>query len=242
MLEVKVTEVSVTQMGFALILQPVNEKNVVPVFVGPLETYSISSALEKKKPERPLTHDLMKSVLESTGYSVEKVFIDDFRNGTFFAKLFLKDDTSGSSEPVQIDSRPSDSIALAIRFEAPIFMAEHVYESTGIEQHLLKEKVEQSEDELLSSLADSLPDEILSDDQKNELLSAIMDEYGSSVDDEEFDDDSRVESYDEEEVSSLKSRKQVLQEMLESAIARENYEDAARIRDELHHFNENTES
>ena len=139
MLEVKILEVSVTQMGFAIVLQPPGKKKVVPIFIGPLETYSISSALENQKSERPMTHDLLKTILVSLNYKVYKVVINNFQNGTFFARLFLTGNTD-EKDVIEVDARPSDSIALAVRFGAPIFMDEEVYEKVSVDMDLIKEK------------------------------------------------------------------------------------------------------
>ncbi len=232
MLEIEIIEVSVTQMGFALMLKPPTHEKVVPIFIGPLETYSISSALEGQKFERPLTHDLMKSVLKTVGYQVEKVFIDDFKSGTFYAKLYLENEEGGQA-PIEIDSRPSDAIALAIRFRTPIYMAEHVYEQTAIDMSLLKEKPKNPEEEFLTSLTESLPDEILSDEQKDDLIQTIIDEFGEG---EEVKKDSKKKESSEKKGKGgekLQSREEVLKQMLKVAIAKERYEDAAQLRDEL---------
>ena len=92
MIEVHLQEVSITHMGFALLLRPAKSQRVVPIFIGPLETYSISSVLEQKSSERPLTHDLTRDMLILTNHSIEKVHVDDFREGIFYAHIFLKDD------------------------------------------------------------------------------------------------------------------------------------------------------
>ena len=228
MLEIEIIEVSVTQMGFALMLKPPTREKVVPIFIGPLETYSISSALEGQKFERPLTHDLLKTILKSIDHSIEKIYIDDFRSGTFFAKLYIE----AAAEPgnyIEIDSRPSDAIALALRFKAPIFMAEHVYEQTAIDISLLKEKVKGND--LLSS------DESLADEEKDELIQSIIDEFGEPPELPIRPGKKSVKEAESEKASEtgaeFKSREEVLKQMLNVAISQENYEEAARLRDEI---------
>jgi uncharacterized protein len=95
----------------------------LPIHIGPFESMAIQSALEKVAPERPMTHDLLRNVLEKLGGSLERVVIDDLWQGTFYAKLHL---TQKTAPTLELDCRPSDAIALALRLRAPVFVAEHV--------------------------------------------------------------------------------------------------------------------
>ena len=95
----------------------------LPVHIGPFESMAIQNALLKTAPERPLTHDLLRNVLEKFGAKLERVVIDDLWQGTFYAKLHLMREKLPNLE---LDCRPSDAIALALRFRAPIYVAEHV--------------------------------------------------------------------------------------------------------------------
>lgn len=90
----------------------------LPIWIGPAEAHAIATQLEGVEPPRPLTHDLMKSVMERIGVSLQRVVIRELRDNTYFASLFLLWD----GEEVEIDSRPSDAIALAVRFRQPIFV------------------------------------------------------------------------------------------------------------------------
>lgn len=107
-----------------------NRGRKAPIFIGPFETLAIQMALEGPAPERPMTHDLLKNAIERLGGTVERITIDDLWQGTFYAKITvgLKDNTS-----LDIDARPSDAIALAIRTRSPIYMAEQVLEDAGRE-------------------------------------------------------------------------------------------------------------
>ncbi|MDW8106865.1 MAG: bifunctional nuclease family protein [Armatimonadota bacterium] len=104
-----------------------NYGRVVPIVIGPCEAHAIVSALNEETPQRPMTHDLMRNILTRLGVSVDRVLIDDLWQGTFYAKIYLLH----GDEEVEIDSRPSDAIALALRFRAPIYMAESVLEMEG---------------------------------------------------------------------------------------------------------------
>lgn len=234
MLSVEIAEVSVTQMGFALMLKPDTRPKVVPIFIGPLETYSISSALEGHSLERPLTHDLLKTILKTMQYTLDKIIIDDFKAGTFFAKIYLKnrqDKTENSF--IEIDARPSDAIALAIRFKSPMFMKDHVYDQTAIDMSLIQEKPDNPEQDFLSSLAESMPDELLTDEQKEELMQTILDEFSEA---DRFTSEKprkKPKPKMNEAEQKLLTQKDVLNQRLKVAIQNENYEEAARLRDEL---------
>ena len=98
-----------------------------PIVIGIVEIFAIDRRLKGIKPPRPMTHDLLASVIESLGARVERIVIDDLRNHTFFAKIHLSID----GRTVTVDSRPSDAIALCAAIEAPIFVAEHVFDKTN---------------------------------------------------------------------------------------------------------------
>lgn len=100
----------------------------LPIMIGMAEATAISLPLEGAKPDRPLTHDLLKNMMERFGATLERVVIDDLWSRTYYAKLHLK---AGKSE-FQIDARPSDAIALALRVEAPIYVLQGILEQ-GVE-------------------------------------------------------------------------------------------------------------
>lgn len=97
-----------------------SQQQKLPITIGPYEAHAISSALEGVQPDRPMAHDLMRNLVEKLGASVERVVIDDIWNDTYYAKLFLQ----VCDEEIEVDSRPSDAIALAVRFQSPIFVSE----------------------------------------------------------------------------------------------------------------------
>ena len=98
-----------------------------PIVIGIVEIFAIDRRLKGINPPRPLTHDLLASVIEGLGARVEKIVINDLRNHTFYAKILLTLD----GRTVEIDSRPSDAIALSTATNAPIYVAEHVFESAS---------------------------------------------------------------------------------------------------------------
>lgn len=108
--------------AYALILKEVNGERRLPIIIGAFEAQSIALEMEGIKPPRPLTHDLMKNIIDQMGVSLVEVLINDLRDGTFFAQLALDSPTVNH----EVDSRPSDAIALAVRYGVPIFVAETV--------------------------------------------------------------------------------------------------------------------
>lgn len=107
--------------GYALILKEVGGERRLPIIIGSFEAQHIALELEGIKPPRPLTHDLLRNIIEQLGFSINYVYINELRDGTFFAKIKL--DVASLEE---IDSRPSDAIALALKFAVPIYVSEEV--------------------------------------------------------------------------------------------------------------------
>ena len=113
--------------AYALILKETEGERRLPIIIGQFEAQAIALELEGIKPPRPLTHDLVKNVLDSLGNVLSDVLISELRDGTFYARLNVE----GNSLNHEIDARPSDAIAIAIRFGAPIYVAETVMEEAA---------------------------------------------------------------------------------------------------------------
>jgi bifunctional DNase/RNase len=105
-----------------IILKDTDEKKALPIWVGIFEANAIALELEKVSTPRPMTHDLIKNILDGLGISVRQIVVNDLKDNTFFAVIELND----NGNVVNIDSRPSDAIALALRVNAPIFVTEKV--------------------------------------------------------------------------------------------------------------------
>lgn len=168
--------------AYALVLGEVDGNRRLPIIIGAFEAQAIALELEKIQPPRPMTHDLLRDALEAVGAEVLDIVIDELREGTFFAKIrFMHDGDEG-----QLDARPSDAVALAVRVEAPIFVSPSVLDEAGIP----------AEDEGAPA--------------------AIAREAG-----------------EEEEERSPLSGLERIEQQLEKAISDEDYEKAARLRDEI---------
>ncbi|HUI27846.1 MAG TPA: bifunctional nuclease domain-containing protein [Candidatus Kryptonia bacterium] len=119
--EVEIRSVGVDRDAGApvLVLQDKAKRVALPIWIGPAEAQAIAMQLEGINPPRPMTHDLMKTALDQAGVEFERVVIGDLKDSTYYARIFLR---SGRKD-LELDSRPSDAIALAVRFHKPIFVA-----------------------------------------------------------------------------------------------------------------------
>jgi bifunctional DNase/RNase len=194
-LNIKGISYSQTQSGaYALVLSEEDGTRTLPIVIGAFEAQSIAIALEKEiKPPRPLTHDLFKSFADRFNININQVIIHKLVDGVFYSSLICERD--GIEEI--IDTRTSDAIALATRFNAPIFTYENILDKAGI---YLKMK---SEDELEN-------EEVLLDDLISEAV---------------------------EEVSYKTENLEDLNKQLDDAVTNEDYELAARLRDEINKRN-----
>lgn len=131
MVEVIIDSVRVSLMTQhrIVMLKEMNTERYLPIFIGPFEADAITYELQDMPQARPFTHDLIKSVIRELGGRVVHVLINELRNDIFYARLVI--DVNGKL--IDIDSRPSDAIAVAVRVKAPIFVAEAVMDRAGIE-------------------------------------------------------------------------------------------------------------
>ncbi len=137
-----------------VVLADLAGQRALPIWIGVFEAEAISRGLEEVITLRPMTHDLMKQILDTFQVSVNRVVITDLKGNTFYANLYL--DVDG--EEVTVDSRPSDAIALAVRAKAPIFVTESVVESTK-QLGILASNLLEEEDELKSIISDMKPED-----------------------------------------------------------------------------------
>lgn len=196
-LTIKGISYSQTQSGaYALVLSEMEGTRTLPIIIGAFEAQSIAIALEKEiRPPRPLTHDLFKTFADRFEVSIKQIIIHKLVDGVFFSSLVCE--RNGVKEV--IDTRTSDAIALAVRFQAPIFTYENILDKAGIYLKMEEQQQMEVEDEL--GLSD-LDIELSEEDASNESNFSVL---------------------------SLRE----LQEQLNEAVANEDYEMAAKIRDEI---------
>ncbi|MGE4541570.1 MAG: bifunctional nuclease domain-containing protein [Bacteroidales bacterium] len=180
-LEITGMSYSQSQSGaYALILGEKNGQRKLPIIIGTFEAQSIALGLEKMKPARPMTHDLLKNFADTYHIGLKEVVINKFENGVFHAILICE----SNNEITEIDARTSDAVALAIRFECPIFAYETILEDAGIvldQENDTTQSREQNavkEDEFSEYLTDELEEmlQIAVQNEEYEKASKLRDE------------------------------------------------------------------
>jgi len=186
---------SQSQTGsFALVLGETEGNRRLPIIIGMFEAQAIAIEIEKIIPNRPMTHDLFKSFANSFHFHVEEIIISDLKEGVFFAKIVCTD----GLKKTEVDARPSDAIAIGLRFDSPIYTYESILAEAGI---VLTDQEEEEEK------AESKP-ETKAAKVKKESSKKSGDDY---------------KNYSIEKLNDL----------LKDAIDKEDYERAAKIRDEM---------
>lgn len=171
-LEIVALSHSITQThSYAVVLGELKGQRRLPIVIGGFEAQAIAVALEHMKPSRPLTHDLMKNFMNSFGVELQEVIISDLQEGIFYSKLvcFTENDT------IEIDSRTSDALALAVRFGCPVYTYEHILENAGIlmdDNATRKEKNESLSNEEISSDREDLS--ALNIEELHTLLNEVL--------------------------------------------------------------------
>ncbi len=128
-LEIVALSHSITQThSYAVVLGEVNGMRRLPIVIGGFEAQAIAVALERMQPSRPLTHDLMKNFMNAFNVELMEIVINDLQEGIFYSKLVCIDE----HDTIEIDSRTSDALALAVRFGCPIYTFDNILESAGI--------------------------------------------------------------------------------------------------------------
>ncbi len=130
MIEMTIESIRVSLMNYqrVVILKEKDADRYLPIWIGPAEADAIAVRLQEVSVARPLTHDLLRSVIDALGAQVSSIIVNDLTNDTFYARIIL--DVDGRS--IEIDSRPSDAIALAVRANVPIFAEESVLDKAGV--------------------------------------------------------------------------------------------------------------
>ena len=130
MIEVKIDSIRVSLMSQhrVVVLKEVDSERYLPIWIGPFEADAITLQLQGVQVARPLTHDLLKSIIDKMGATISHIMVTELKNDTFYAQIVM--DVDGKS--IEIDSRPSDAIALAVRVKAPLFVADQVMSDASI--------------------------------------------------------------------------------------------------------------
>ena len=144
MIEMKVMGIALdTRTGSPIVvLHDKENRRALPIWIGSAEASSIIRKIENLSVTRPMTHDLIISIIEKTGYKLSKVEINDVEKETYYATIFLED---SEGKEIEIDSRPSDAIAVAIRIDAPIFVTANVLSNGSVSTDSAKDAKEAEE-------------------------------------------------------------------------------------------------
>ncbi|SDE01779.1 bifunctional nuclease family protein [Niabella drilacis] len=172
-LEIVALSHSITQThSYAVVLGEVNGLRRLPIVIGGFEAQAIAVALEKMNPSRPLTHDLMKNFLVAFNIDLHEIIISDLQEGIFFSKLICSSD----HDTVEIDSRTSDAIALAVRFGCPIYTYENILETAGIVMDEKGEPKATKEEAVGGTTSEPSRDDLkaLSLEELNVMLSEVL--------------------------------------------------------------------
>jgi bifunctional DNase/RNase len=189
------TDRGMSQGAFALILKESDGPRRMPIIIGVPEAQAIANELEGVRAQRPMTHDLLRNVIEVLGAQLREVVIHSLKDGTFYASLIFE------FSDLEVDARPSDAIAIAVRCGVPIYVAEEILEEAAIDQSDVPDVEDEEEEE-----------DAIEEEESPALPAAPA--------------DAPVEA----EPLTYRER---LERELDDAIRTEDYEKAARIRDEL---------
>ena len=174
-LEIVALSHSITQThSYAVVLGEVNGLRRLPIVIGGFEAQAIAVALERMQPSRPLTHDLMKNFMLAFNIELHEIIINDLQEGIFYSKLVC----STEHDTVEIDSRTSDAVALAVRFGCPIYTYDNILESAGILMEDPANKKKQPKEAVASSEISAGQEDLkaLSADELNTLLNEVLEQ------------------------------------------------------------------
>lgn len=205
-----------TDQGNAVLIRPIGSEIAVPIFIGQLETQSILIGFGDVTIPRPLTHDLMISLIKHLGAELLRIEITDLKEGTFYARLVLQSTLVDENE-FTLDCRPSDALALAVRLKCPVYISEQVVQEAGVSVNLIVDAATAAED-----------------------LQNLRDEQGEAsqhpedgIEDEFLRDGMPISPPQSAQAQSKEAQRRALQAELEKAVANEEYERAAKLRDLL---------
>ncbi|GAB4343773.1 MAG: bifunctional nuclease family protein [Calditrichia bacterium] len=181
MVEVKINGLFLTQsQASGVILKELDGERTLPIIIGEYEAQAIALGLEKIKPPRPITHDLTLNLLSTLGAEIERIVVTELKNNTYYAVIHLRRE----SDYYEVDSRPSDALALAVRLDVPIFVEEEVLEKGGY----TPEEIEEGETGQF--------------EMKQDRLEKLKAELQEAVENEEYEKAARIR----DEIKKLESR------------------------------------
>jgi bifunctional DNase/RNase len=172
-LEIVALSHSITQThSYAVVLGEVNGLRRIPIVIGGFEAQAIAVALERMNPSRPLTHDLMKNFMLAFNVDLHEVVINDLQEGIFYSQLVC----SSANDTVEIDSRTSDALALAVRFGCPIYTYDNILDQAGVMMEDDGKKKKEANTPITSEQGGSDDLKSMSLDELNTLLNEVLEQ------------------------------------------------------------------
>lgn len=170
-LEIVALSHSITQtQSYAVVLGEINGLRRLPIVIGGFEAQAIAVALERMSPSRPLTHDLMKNFMMAFNVDMHEIIINDLQEGIFYSKLVCSSD----NDTVEIDSRTSDALALAVRFGCPIYTYDNILDQAGVMMDQEHQPVQEPSATVSSSTGSNESLRSMSLDELNTLLAEVL--------------------------------------------------------------------
>ena len=223
MVEMKVVNLTDQNNQRMVWLQSLEGETMLPILIGDAEAIAISVELAGKQMVRPLTHDLLKTILDRFDAQIERINIVDLKDEIFYAELIL----SINGKEIRIDARPSDSIAMALKYDAPVFIEEEVLNVAGGRVRTGKAGVSYFEKE-----DDEGPELNLNLDPDTSFLNEadLEEAVRDLIDTAKIEEDEEIE---EERPGEAVARVAFLKQQMSQAIKEERYEDAGQLKDEI---------
>jgi bifunctional DNase/RNase len=171
--------------AYALLLKEMFGARRLPIIIGSYEAQAIALEMEGIKPPRPLTHDLLKNMIDNLGATIQEVIVDDLRENTFFAKIVLEISTLTN----EIDARPSDAIALAVRADAPIYVREEVMNTASFTPSNEGEDktAEQDEEDLEQEEGEEKPAPSQASSSKEAKVASLQEQLREAIEHEDYE-------------------------------------------------------
>jgi len=182
MIHVSVDNLSISNVGFVVLLKGEHDPRTLPIFIGVPEAQAIAARLNNIELPRPMTHDLLKTMLDMLEGRIDRVEVYDLQDSTFFGRLIL----SNQGQDMAVDSRPSDAIAIALRCSAPIYVANEVMDRAGI---VLNDSEQTSAE---AAAADNAASEPAAAQPESDILTKLRNALEKAIKDECYEEAARL--------------------------------------------------
>lgn len=184
MIEVRIVDISLSNLGFVVLLQSIKHEKTLPIFIGMPEAQAIAIQYENIETPRPLTHDLLKNILTLLNSKIDKVVIDDYKEHTYYAKIFFETEDN----KFQVDARPSDAIALALKYKVSIYVNNYIMDNYSIK---LKDEINKNKKIKSTEKTNGKVNEKYNNDEtlgRKTEIDMLQDKLKQAVEEERYED------------------------------------------------------